>query len=335
MKKGIKFLSILILSILILSVAGSAEEKSWPTQISIGAGTQGAAAYMACSAWAKIFNEEFAGKVYFTVEVTAASVHNLRLIQSDQVELGLSAPNAAWEAYNGKGFVEEEGDKPYDKIRGMIPGYGGIWQIYTLAKSNINNIRYFEGKSFSGLSADSLSNLTAKRIFGLFNINVNILNMSMGDSIRALQDGLVVGGLCGWPNPSLSQLDVTNPVKVVVLDEEQSKKFKAAYPQYVWGLTMPKETYRLQDADISTLSYYNNLYCSKDLPEDMVYEMIKRYYKKENEKIVESIWPQMVEGSKPENIIIFMNTPLHPGAVRYYKEQGIEIPENLMPPELK
>jgi hypothetical protein len=35
----------------------------------------------------------------------------------------------------------------------------------------------------------------------------------------------------------------------------------------------------------------------------------------------------------PENALNQMNAPLHPGALRYYREVGIDVPADLVPPE--
>lgn len=328
-----KYIMIFIIITFVCSIFSGmvfAEKESWPSKISIGAGPHGSGFYMGSSTLAKIINEKFKGLVAGTVEVTGAARHNLKLIQAGQIEIGMSTPDAAWEAWYGKGFAE--GEDPYNKVRGMLPGWAGVFQMTTLAKSNINNIKDFDGKPFSCGSKGSSAEAVSRRIFEVFGIKPKLMNLPGADSVRAVRDGLVAGCTNGWPNPAVMQLDITHEVKIVTLDEEQSKKFAEAYPQYIWGMVIPKGTYKLHKEDLTNVCLYNSFYCSKDLPEDMVYEILKVYF--QNEKIVEEMWPRMVNGSKIDNIK-YLNIPLHPGAVRYAREHGMEVPEDLIPPEMK
>lgn len=66
-----------------------------------------------------------------------------------------------------------------------------------------------------------------------------------------------------------------------------------------------------------------------DLPEEMVYTMLKAIYK--HLDIVEATWPQLSEGMKPEYVKNLIGVaPLHEGTIKYYKEIGVEIGENAL-----
>tara|TARA_B100000405_G_scaffold218347_1_gene154661 strand:+ start:92 stop:298 length:207 start_codon:yes stop_codon:yes gene_type:complete len=68
------------------------------------------------------------------------------------------------------------------------------------------------------------------------------------------------------------------------------------------------------------------------MDEKVVYDMTKAFW--ENLEAQKAAVPQMRSLSL-ETALQDLNTPLHPGALRYYREQGLDIPDNAMPPEAR
>jgi TRAP-type uncharacterized transport system substrate-binding protein len=73
---------------------------------------------------------------------------------------------------------------------------------------------------------------------------------------------------------------------------------------------------------------YNFAIGRADLPDDLVYQLVKAVF--ENQ-------PRLVKANSaasetiPENVVKNTFLPFHPGAIRYYREIGIGIPESLVP----
>jgi hypothetical protein len=81
------------------------------------------------------------------------------------------------------------------------------------------------------------------------------------------------------------------------------------------------------DSDVSTLAFWNIAVADKDLPDDLVYRLVKATFQNREAMIrIDPTAAQML----PENIR-FSTVPLHPGALKYYREIGIEIPAHLIP----
>jgi len=97
------------------------------------------------------------------------------------------------------------------------------------------------------------------------------------------------------------------------------------------SLDIPKETYKHQDEDISVVAFWNLGIASSDLSEDLVYELVKTTFEKHEDLL--SVDPT-AKDTIADNIT-YSTVPLHPGALKYYKEEGIEIPDELIPPESK
>jgi TRAP transporter TAXI family solute receptor len=143
-----------------------------------------------------------------------------------------------------------------------------------------------------------------------------------------LQDGLIDAfPFCaGVPIAAYSEIETTNKVRFFTFTDDEIKKLKAAMPE-LSDSVIPKGTYKQQSEDHKTVGVYNFGIAHKDLPEDLVYGIVKAVL--ENNA-------QMVKGHAAAKETLVQNwnrntfLPFHPGAVRYYKEKGINIPPNLI-----
>ena len=119
-------------------------------------------------------------------------------------------------------------------------------------------------------------------------------------------------------------------MKILTLTEEQEKSFREAYPQYLW-LSVPAGAYKCVTDTIHNPGAYNLFCTSSTVDEETIYQIVKCAY--ENIDLIETVFPQCAAGMAPENIP--QNTiPYHAGAVRYFQEQGWEVPKALIPPEM-
>ena len=87
-------------------------------------------------------------------------------------------------------------------------------------------------------------------------------------------------------------------------------------------------TYRLLDKDYITFGIYNFAIGRPDLPDDLAYQLVKAVH--ENQPRLAKAHASARE-TVPENVVKNTFLPFHPGAVRYYREVGIKIPESLVP----
>src|SRR4029077_16020758 len=87
-------------------------------------------------------------------------------------------------------------------------------------------------------------------------------------------------------------------------------------------------TYRSLDKDYVTVGVYNFAIGRADLPDDLVYQVFKEPL--ENQPHLVKANPAASE-TLPQNVDKNTFMPFHPGAVRYYREIGIKIPNELAP----
>jgi hypothetical protein len=150
-------------------------------------------------------------------------------------------------------------------------------------------------------------------------------------SAQAMMDNRIIGSNipAGAPAAAITQLFAQmgdKKVKVLDFTDDQLAKIKEVYP--IWNrYVIPANTYPGQSKDINTIAQPNFLAVHPDVSEETVYLITKTMY--ENLPFLASIH----KATKVMNIkkaIAGLPVPLHPGAIKYYKEVGIEIPESLL-----
>jgi len=104
------------------------------------------------------------------------------------------------------------------------------------------------------------------------------------------------------------------------------KKIQTSYP--VWTrYVIAKDTYPGQKKDIHTIAQPNLLVVTKDTPDETVYLLTKTMY--ENLPFLNTVH-KATKVMDIKKAIAGLPMPLHPGAAKYYKEQGIDIPDRLI-----
>jgi TRAP transporter TAXI family solute receptor len=159
---------------------------------------------------------------------------------------------------------------------------------------------------------------------------MNLAYMGYGPTTSAIQDGNIVGMNipAGAPVSSITQAFALLGDRMTVLNwtQESLDKINARYPLWAW-YELPAGTYPNQDELIRTVGSPNVLVTHADIPDDVVYNVTKVIW--ENLATLQEIHGA-TKDMRLEIAIDGLGAPLHPGAVRYYREVGLEIPERLL-----
>jgi TRAP transporter TAXI family solute receptor len=156
-----------------------------------------------------------------------------------------------------------------------------------------------------------------------------IVHASSEDLNCSLKDGQLAanGQSVGLPWGIVSEVELTHEINVFGVAGAAASKFTEKYPFFSIG-SIPKGTYRSnKDYDVPTINIWSFVLTHKELPEDFVYEVVKKTYENVNILIATH---KSAEEVKPGNIVN-STIPLHPGAIKYYREVGIKLPERLIP----
>jgi hypothetical protein len=261
---------------------------------------------------------------------SGGSVENLKRIHNGESDFGLCYAVDSSLGYIGK--LPQDPAK-YDNIRSMGYLYGAPAQLVVRADSGVKSAMDLKGKRVALGNAGSGAAASAERFFrhiGLWDkFNPDFLGYSQAAS--AFQDGKIDAFwvLVGYPNRSIIEAAVQ--VNIALVDVGVDAEKTGFYKEYAYSpMTIPAGTYG--KGMPATKSFQDSciLTTSKDIPEDLVYTIMKTLWSPKGMEAMVMAKKSFKEMTL-ENGFTGASVPLHPGAVKFWKEQGKEIPANLMP----
>lgn len=313
-----KFSFTVVASIIALTSAANAQER-W----SIATSSTGSGPYINGSAIAENMN---AGQDFLDVsaQTSGGFNDNLGLVAMEEVNSGLTLLSELGDAWRGTGKFAEmpNAQELFAPLRRMFPVTTATFQCVVLADSGI--------KTFDDLKGKKLNvNVPATATYAINQNLVAALEMTFGDfqvfelatsgSYEALSNGIVDATCNGQPLPSSSVLQVaaSKPVNVLPVSDDVFERLNEAYHGTMLRVSIPAGTYTGQDEEIQTFAYPEVLFVHESADEDAAYELTKAYW----------------SGTQPttpafkqitiENATLDVDPPLHPGAERYLREQGL------------
>lgn len=311
-------------SALLAAASAQADKSDWPENFTVGTASQGGTYYVYGSGWANFIADEL--DISGGGEVTGGPTQNLALVHNGNAAFGLTTMGPAADALSGKSPLAP-GVK-MDNVCAMFPMYETPFSITALADSGIESISDIPDGARIGFGpAASTSDTYFPEILKTLGVEFDRRNGGWTDLGSQLQDGLldVIAFAAGIPIPAVSQLEVQTDVNIIEFNEDEIKTVLENFP--VAEFMIPASTYSTLDEDSRVVSMWNFSIAGCDLPEDFVYEVTKRTM--ENNDRMRSIH-RSAETTIPENISHNTVLPFHPGAARWYEENGYEIDPELI-----
>ena len=261
---------------------------------------------------------------------SGGSVENVKRVSNGESDFGLCYAVDSALGFTGK---LPKDDHKYQGLRSMGYLYGAPAQLIVRADSDIKSAYDLKGKRVAVGNAGSGAAASAERFFRHTGIWDNFKPTFMGYSAAAsaFKDGKIDAFwvLVGYPNRSVIEASVQVKIRLVDVgvDAEKSGFYKAyAYsptviPAGTYGKGMPA-CKSFQDSTI--------LSANKDLPVDLVYTIMKTLWSDGGMQAMVAA-KKTFKSMTLKNAFRGASVPLHPGAVKFWMEQGKSIPDELMP----
>jgi len=271
----------------------------------------------------------------FSAVTSAGSGENVDMIDKGEVDFAILQGLFGSMAWQGVGKYE---GKPRKNLRSVSMLWQNVEQFVVYndyAKTgNIMDLKNLYGKPFSIGKRNSGTRVSGETIMGALGIDPTKMNqqyMGYGASAKALQDRKVEGMNipAGVPASAVTQAFANigaDKISILEFTDDDLKKIQKAFP--VWTrYVIPKGSYPGLDKAVNTIAQPNLLVVTKDTPEETVYLLTKTMY--ENLPFLNTVH-KATKAMSLEKAIAGLPMPLHPGAAKYYKEQGIQIPDRLI-----
>jgi TRAP transporter TAXI family solute receptor len=254
------------------------------------------------------------------VQATKASVENLVLLQRGSGELAFTLGDslkAAWDGDEEAGFRNK-----LDKLRTIGAIYPNYIQIVATAESGIKTLADLKGKSLSVGAPKSGTELNSRAILSAAGMTYKDLGkveyLPFAESVDLMKNRQLNATLqsAGLGVASLKDLSTSSEINVVAVPKAIVDKIG---PPFV-AATIPANTYTGQDKDVPTAAVVNYLVTSSVVSDDLAYQMTKLIFESLPELATAHAAGKEI---KLDAAASGSPVPLHPGAIRYYKEKGL------------
>jgi uncharacterized protein len=318
-----RFTALTAAALIAAGAASAQDREGWPSSLTVGTASQGGVYFVYGNGLAAYIAEELG--VTASGEVTGGPVQNVTLVQMGEHDLGLVTMGPMYEAWTGESELAP--GLEHTDVRALFPMYETPFQGVALRGQNITSLADLDGKRVSVGPAGGTPGTYWPRILEELGVNASVSYSGASDAASQLQDGLIDAFLfaAGLPIAAFSQLAAEADVRTFTFSEEEHAQVLEAFPE-VSNFTVPGGTYTVQDEDQPSIAMWNFAVVHQDMPESLAYE-ITRLVMENNDRMMQI--HAAAEHTLPENVENNSFLPFHPGAVRWFEENGHEIPEEL------
>jgi len=254
--------------------------------------------------------------VFCSVQSTGGTVAQLQLIKRNESQIGTCDP-AATDAFNGTGKYKND-KMPF--LRAIAPMYPELKAVIVAKNSGIKSLYDLKGKTVSVGAVASGTELTDREtldVLGMTFDDIDARHLGSSETAQAFKDRQIDACLMTATDPAVIEMTSLGLVKLLPVDDEFLAKLKEKYPKYS-SAVIPAGMLKGVDEDIQTYAFWNAVITRVELPEDVIYDITAALYANKQDLVNTSV---LMKTMMPENIKE-LSIPLHPGAKKYYVDNG-------------
>jgi TRAP transporter TAXI family solute receptor len=329
---------LIILLLSALSLASCSDELANNRPFILTTATTGGAYYPIGVAIATIAKSQLSAEYGISLSAisSAGSLENIKLLRDNQAQFALlQGPFAAW-GWNGEGPIS----RPQTGLRSVSAVWHNVEHFVLMTDlvetGTMQDFRNLNGERFVLGARNSGAEQTGRYIFDALEIDyenrLSLAYMGYGSSANAIQDGNIVGMNvpAGAPVSAITQAfaQMGEDISLLNFTQQDLDAINRRYDLWDW-YDFPADTYPNQHEPVRSISSPNVLAVRSDVPEDVVYHITRTIW--ENLAALQDIHAA-TRDMQLERAVRGLGAPLHPGAIRYYRERGLEIAPHLILP---
>jgi len=316
----IRFTLLAFVFVVLCSHAGALAGS--PATLSISTGSMGGGFYAIGGGMAEYISKHIEG-VRCTAVTSGGVDENINRLDMGKADIGLVSTGDSHMAFQGLAPYK----KKFDKMRGMGILFANWGEPYTLKKNGIKTYMDLKGKTIcGGAPGGSMHKLFFDwiKIHGLDpEKDMKIVFLPGKGAVDAIKMGRIDAAMeiAAIPTPNLTELSLTHDIDIIRFAPGYREKLVETMPKYL-PMVIPAGTYRKIDEDVETVGMAALWACKADLPDDLVYNLVKSIYSPEGLAYLAKVHPAG-KGIKIENAARWAPIPFHPGAEKFFKEAGV------------
>jgi uncharacterized protein len=253
-----------------------------------------------------------------------AGIANVRGIEEGKADVGFANTISTADAVAGTG--EPPLDKKHGKVCNVATLYPQYFQMVANADAGVDTLKDLKGKGFATQVKGNTGELISRHVLKVSGLTYDDVKASFTnsytDSVEQMKDNRMHVFALGTAIPASSIMDLASARDIKLIDMsaiyDEMKKINAAYKL----VTIPAGTYPKQEKDVQVIGYYTHIIAACSLPEDVVYKMTASFMPNKDSLAAVN---KEIGKMTPEIMAQDIGVPFHPGAAKWYKEQGIEV----------
>ena len=301
----------------------AAEASAQQKFISIGTGGVTGVYYPTGGAICRLVNKDRKEHgLRCSAESTGGSIYNINTIKAGELEFGVAQSDWQYHAFNGTSKFEDQGK--FEDLRAVFSVHPEPVTIIARADAGVDNVTDLKGKRVNIGNPGSGTRGTWEVMEGALGWERSDLKlaaeMKSAETGQAVCDNKIDAyfWLVGHPSALTQESLASCDAKLVSATGEAIEKLVADNPYYRTA-TIPAGMYG-DNPDITTFGVGATFVSSAKVPDDVVYTVVKAVF--ENFDQFKGLHPAFANLKEEEMIADGLSAPLHPGAVKYYKERG-------------
>ena len=292
--------------------------------VTIGTGGVTGVYYAAGGAICRLMNKERAKHgIRCSVESTGGSVYNVNAIKANEIDFGVAQSDVQYNAL--KGLVQFKDGGAYPDLRAVFAVYPEPLTVLARKESGVKKFEDFKGKRFNVGNPGSGTRATLDLLMPALNMKYSefslVSELKPDEHGAALCDNKIDGFayVVGSPAANIQDPTTTCGAKLVTIAGPAVDKLVKDYPYFAQA-TIPGGIYPANAEPTKTFGVVASFVTSAKVPDDVVYNMVRAVF--ENFEEFKKLHPALANLEQKSMISSGMSAPLHPGAIKYYKEKG-------------
>ena len=317
-RKGIILLAMVMVSVFLITSAPRAEQKF----LRMFSGPEGGSWYPLGSAMMSIVEK---GTGISSSNGPGGGVGNCKAVNGGRADLGWTYTHTAYNAYSGRGKF----NKKSTNLRHLMSLYPGVFQMAVPKNSKINSVADLKDKRIVPGKVGFSGTVIAEQVLKAYDITFDSIKKNGGsisyvgysDSAALMKDGHsdCYMAVTSCPQSTIIDLNFRPGVRFLPVDKQHMDKILKMEPGLM-ATAIPQGAYKGLEADVPAVGTVTAIVIHKDVSDDLAYKIVKTLYA--NWPALAKVKKKAIEDSKPENALMGARIPVHPGAMRYYKEMG-------------
>lgn len=259
-----------------------------------------------------------------TVESTEGSIYNINAIRSGELDMAVVQSDWQYHAYHGSSEFKDKG--PFKELRALFSVHAEPFTVVARKDAGIKKFKDLKGKRVNVGNPGSGQRATMEVVMKAMGWTMSdfslVSELNSAEQSAALCDNKIdaMVFVVGHPSGSIKEAATSCDSVIVEVSGKEIDKL-VRENKYYRHVTIPGGMYRGNDKNVKTFGVGATVVSSTRTPDNTVYWVVKSVF--DNFDDFKQLHPAFANLNKREMVKDGLSAPIHPGAMKYYKEVGL------------